>query len=154
MKKNLGFTLVELGIVISIFAILTTLGIASFVDYSRSQILQNDTYELVTMINFAKSRAFSQAKPDVCSTQSLDGYKVVVDEAGGSYELDVVCAGNIYKISEANFNQGVSVLPEETTSTSFYFPIMSGDVVGSGSLTLGAYNKKRTISVDSLGIIK
>lgn len=154
MKKALGFTLIELSVVISILSILTTLGIASFVNYSRSQALQTAVSDLTTSLNLAKSRALSQVKPEQCSAQSLDGYKIVVSSNSGSYDLDAVCAGNTYKIQTTVFDKNISVSSEGTTSTSFFFPVISGPVTGFGSIVLTGFGKSKTITVDQVGVVR
>lgn len=163
MKRNLGFTLIEISIVISILAVLTTAGLAAFVNYSRTQSLQTAVYDLRTTLNLAKSRAFSQVKPEQsispdiiepCASQPLDGYRVLVSETNDSFEMDAICAGNSYKIQSGNFPQNITVSSGATTSTSFFFPVISGGVVGSGSVALTGYGQTRTIVVDSIGTVK
>lgn len=154
MSRNSGFTLIEISVVVSILAVLTTMGIAAFVNYSRTQTLQGAAFDLRTNLNLAKSRAFSQVKPEECSSQALDGYRVVVLSASNKWEMDAVCAGNVYKIKEGSFPQNVTISQNETTSSSFFFPVISGGVVGSGSVVLSGFGQKKTITVDSLGTVK
>lgn len=156
-----GFTLIEISIVISILAIISTVGLASFVNFSRKQALQSSGDQLATMFNLAKSRAFSQVKPQECTNQPLNGYKVVISETNNSFELDAVCSGNVFKISENSLSQGLSFSGSDTTSTSFFFPVISGGVVISGvipgspgSVVLSGFNMKKTITVDSIGNVK
>lgn len=153
MKRSSGFTLIEISIVISVLAVLTTGGLAAFVNYSRTQSLQSAAYDLRTTLNLAKSRSFSQVKPEQCLNQSIDGYKVVIFQASNAYELDAVCAGNIYKLSSGTFPTNV-VVGSGSTSLSFFFPVISGGVIGSGSVVLSGFGQTRTITVDSIGIIK
>lgn len=151
---KLGFTLIEISVVVSILSILTTLGIAAFVNYSRNQSLQTAALELTTTLNLAKSRSFSQVKPQECVNQPLEGYRVLISFLGNSYELQAICGGNVYKVKEIVFPQNVTVAQEETTSSSFLFPVISGGVVGSGSVVLSGYGKERAITVDSVGTVK
>ncbi len=168
MRRSAGFTLIELSIVISILVVLTTAGLAAFVNFSRSQSLQTAAYDLSTTLNLAKSRAFSQVKPDQgydnsgmlivepCVSQPLDGYKVLIHKASSSYELVAVCSGeNFYIQSRVNFPTNVTV-SSDTTSLSFFFPVISGGVVGSGKvvLSLSDSSQERTIIVDSNGIVR
>ena len=163
MKRSLGFTLVELVVVISILAVLTTAGLASFVSYSRTQSLQTTASDLITTLNLAKSRSSSQVKPDSsispdmqnpCAIQPLNGYRVLISTPTNSYEMDAICAENIYKIINVTFPTNISVSQNGTTSTSFLFPVISGGVVGSGSVVLTGYGLTRTITVDSIGTVK
>ena len=61
-----GFTLLELIVVFSIIAILSTIGLASFVNYSKAQILQGSANDIISTLNTAKSKAASQIKPNTC----------------------------------------------------------------------------------------
>jgi len=153
MRKSAGFTLIEISVVVSILAILTTMGVASFVSYSRSQSLQAAALDLSTTLNLAKSRSFSQVKPPQCVNQVLDGYRVIILSAGNGYELQAICAANVYKIREGAFPQNITV-SSATTSTSFFFPLISGGVVGAGSVVLSGYGNTRTITVDQIGTVK
>ncbi len=80
IRKSAGFTFIELIVVFSVIAILSSVGIASFVSYSRTQQLNSSSSELVTLINLAKSRSASQIKPNnigICSNNAtLEGYEV------------------------------------------------------------------------------
>lgn len=149
-----GFTLIEISIVISILAIISTVGLASFVNYSRKQTLQSSADQLITTLNLAKSRAFSQVKPQECNSQPLNGYKVVISETNNSFELDAVCSGNVFKISESSLYQGLSFSGSDTTSTSFLFPVISGGVIGSGTVVITGFGMTKTITVDSIGNVK
>lgn len=173
---QLGFTLIELIVVFSIIAVLSLIGVAAFVSYSRVATLQSASSDLSSMLILAKSRANSQVKPlstqiPQCNSQTvLNGYKVVICptatsnvicDSANSYVLGVVCAtsscsdslcSNIIpqKIQE-------SILPKDitfdsgTTSTLFFFPIISGGVGGAGKIILDGYGNQKTITVDSTG---
>lgn len=153
MKKSSGFTLIELSIAISILAILTTAGLAAFVNYSRTQALQTAAYDLRTTLNLAKSRSFSQVKPAQCGNQTLDGYKVAIYITSNSYELIALCAGNVYVAKSTTFPSGIAVT-SDSTSTSFFFPVISGGVAGSGYVVLTGFGQTKTITVDQIGTIK
>lgn len=161
--KN-GFTLVELIVVITFIAILSSIGIASFVNYSKVQTLQVATTELISALNFAKSRSFSQIKPASCATdKSLEGNKVVISTASPIYEIDVVCGGLTFKIGEGKLPNGVIFYENGTTSMSFFFPVISNgvkimvndaQVQGSKTITLKGDNQTKTVTVDSVGGIR
>lgn len=82
-------------VAITIMAMLSSFGIASFVSYSRSQALQSATQDFVTTLQQAKSSASSQVKPDTCtSTGSLDGYQVIKNSED-SYTMGPICGGTL-----------------------------------------------------------
>ncbi|MBI2195692.1 MAG: prepilin-type N-terminal cleavage/methylation domain-containing protein [Candidatus Levybacteria bacterium] len=154
VKREWGFTFIEISVVISILSILTTLGIAAFVNYSRNQSLQTAALDLVTTLNLAKSRSFSQAKPPECASETLEGYRVSILASSDGYELHAICTGNLYQVKKVTFPQNITVSSNGTTSRSFFFPVISGGVTGSGSVILVGYGNSRTISVDSVGTVK
>lgn len=139
--KNTGFTTIELLIVFSIIAILSMVGIAAFVNYSRTQALNTATSELVTLLNTARSRAQSQVKPSVCSTQELNGYEVrlcgidsseCINSSGYNYELDVKCGGNPHLVEgkklPANITFSDVVYPPSSGKPSYLFTVLNGGV--------------------------
>lgn len=165
-RNRPGFTLIELLFVFSVFGVLSTVGIASYVSYSRTQELNSSAFSVVTMLNFAKSRASSQVKPSQCNNQTLQGYKVSIcglssspcDESG-VYKLSVVCGGSEYILqtqlldTRPQVKIAFSTDPTKTSSTSFLFKTLTGGVDGTGQITLTGYGREKNIQVDSLGNI-
>lgn len=161
MKKNRinfpvssGFTLIELIIVFSVIAILSTVGIASFVSYSRAQTLQTAASDFTSVLNVAKSRALAQIKPGECTGQSLSGYQVDI-RSNTVYDLGVVCSGNYYRLMTQTLPSNLSFsLTGQTTTISVFFPIISSGVRGAGTIILTGYGKTKTIVIDNSGNIK
>src|ERR1035437_215517 len=101
-NKN-GFTLIELVVAFSIMAVLSTIGVVSFVSYSRTQTLQQAVNDLVTALGTAKSMSVSQATTSSvknislkCSSgQSFGGYGITTTTATSpdSYTLYIMCSG-------------------------------------------------------------
>lgn len=99
LESGAGFTLIELIVAISVIAILSTLGIAAFVDYSRRQELENATKDIVETLNLAKSRAQSQVKPvagkcDPSFGYVLKGHKVIFKSK--EYRISAVCGDDTH----------------------------------------------------------
>lgn len=96
--KQAGFTLIELIIVFSIITILSSVGIASFVSYSRSQSIDTTMKEFKTTLFTARSRALSQLRDSACFSNGftgqgyeLQGYQVVACCSFGSLCLSQQC---------------------------------------------------------------
>ncbi len=166
---NKGFTLVELIIVISVLAVLSIVGIAAFASYSRAQTLNAAAGDLAVMLNLAKSRAYSQIKPSQCpdSIGSLDGYEVricssascTISGSGTSFALFVTCGGATRPppISTANFSNSNLTFTSSSIPAvySFFFPVLKGGVVGSGTITIGnTFGETREVTVDVSGNIR
>lgn len=149
-----GFTIIELIVVFSIMAVLSTVGVASFVTYSRVQTLQQATNDLITTLNTAKAKAVSQTAPEDCVAVSrgLNAYQVQI--LANSYRLQAICSGISYPISTTSLPNGVSFDPSTTIST-VSFEILTGGVNGSGTIVLTATGvSNKTITVTSGGLIQ
>ena len=153
-----GFTLIELMVVLSITAVLGTLGIAGFVSYNQNQVLQSSTSEVVTMLNLAKSRAQSQIKPsEYCKAginDSLSGYNVVIS-VQRKYELKLRCSG-AGEAGETVIIGQDKLLPTSLhfkDSISFFFPVQTGGVKEQGQFDIvsNSDGKTKTIKINSLG---
>ena len=154
----------------SIMAVLSTIGIASFVNYSQSQTLQQAVNDFTTTINTAKARAASQVN-DVCSGASLSGYDVVLTKTAhpttdhDSYTLNAICNGVKVPIPPtAKFPSGVSfdssIFNPPSSPVTVTFSILTGavsvvPVLPNGIKINGVTAQlSKTISVDSGGNIK
>lgn len=163
-KGSIGFTLIEIIVVFSVIAILSTAGIASFVTYSRSQTVEVAAQDIVAMLNTAKSRALSQVKPvaSPCGEAGeggvLQGYRVSI--SANNYRLSAVCGGNDYFIPNENKPIPTSISITAGTGT-YTFRVLTGGVIEAGvsgtAVTLRGYQDSRyekTITVYPDGRIK
>jgi prepilin-type N-terminal cleavage/methylation domain-containing protein len=161
-----GFTLIELVVAFSIMAILSTVGIASFVSYSRSQTLQQAANNLVTAINTAKASSVAQTVSlnlsggvvlACAAGQSFGGYGITIYPANGNYTYYIKCSGTKVYPSAMTY----TALPNKVvfgsgTTQDIFFSVLTGGVTGSGSIILDgsglglpAGSSKRTNSIDS-----
>jgi prepilin-type N-terminal cleavage/methylation domain-containing protein len=165
-----GFTLIELVVAFSIMAVLSTIGVVSFVNYSRTQTLQQAVNDLTTALGTAKSMSVAQiTTPNVgggdlkCfSGQSFGGYGITTTTGTNpnSYKLYIQCSGVKNYAVSTPLPKYISFSSSSTTSDVF-FPILIGGVVGNGNivldgsalgLTVGSSSK--TINIDQWGNIK
>lgn len=69
MKRNLGFTMVELVITLAVAAVLTVLSIPSFLEYVANSRMSSATTLLVSHLNAARSEAVTRGEPvTVCAS--------------------------------------------------------------------------------------
>ncbi|MDP3988397.1 MAG: prepilin-type N-terminal cleavage/methylation domain-containing protein [Candidatus Levybacteria bacterium] len=179
-NKN-GFTLIEILIAFSVIAILSTVGLASFVNYSRSQSLNTSAFDVSTMLNKAKSRSQSQMiqntnNQSMCPNSSFTGYEVLICLPGSNwcknekdlegnykydYEMDIICDGDINTYpsnplegKKLPTNITFDTDPGYTTSTSYLFKSVVGGVAGAGKVRLLGYNMIKDVVVDGMGNIR
>lgn len=151
--NSAGFTLLELIIVFTVIALLSTIGIASFVSYSRNQTLVQAAANLENTLNLAKSQSLSQVKPAVCSGQALNGYQVDLNTLNNSYTLSVICLSS-HSIQQT-FLPGNITFSSQTTASSIFYPIISSGATGGGTkIVLTGYGKTFTITIDDNGNVK
>lgn len=161
-----GFTLIELIVVFTVLAILSTMGIASFVNYTNSQKLRNSTLDIKTFLQQARSQSANQVKPSSCT--GFQGYEVriccvpsgsncPICLSADNYELDVVCTNNPngILIDSSTLPSVVTVDDAGTTQRSYRFIPITGGVLKGGSILLkGTNNDQTTISVSGAGVIQ
>ncbi|OGH41754.1 MAG: hypothetical protein A3H79_01245, partial [Candidatus Levybacteria bacterium RIFCSPLOWO2_02_FULL_36_8b] len=152
--KQKGFTLIELMIALSIMAVLGTVGIAGFRNYSQIQVLQSAVNDFASVLNTARSRALSQVKPpDICgSADTLDGYGVKISATSeNSYSLILVCSGLNESIDKAKtFPKGIS-FADADNGKFFFFPTLAGGAQAPMQVAISGYGKSKAVAVDSLG---
>ncbi len=168
LRSQRAFTLIELLWSVAVGAILSTIGVAAFLDYSRSQTLVTATTDIASMLQVARSRAQSQVKPTVgaCVSAPLDGYKVLICGLAGSvcspgnadYELVAVCGGtNVFPAVSSKTlpaKPNISFNQSGTTIREVLFRVLSGGVDGSGTIKIEGYNNTcKVISIDSVSKI-
>lgn len=165
--KNYGFTLIELIVVIAILGVISAIGIASLVSYSRSASLDNNTKDLAQMLLTAKQKAYDQVKPSACSSStqqdSLTGYEVDINKvynpvscsppinSSNFYVLYAICSKNCVKVSEGTLATNLSF----SASNNFFFPVLTGGVLSSNgqTVTIKGYNQSKTITVSQNGTV-
>lgn len=72
MKNANGFTLIELMVTIAILAILMTVAVPSFVEFTRNNRVTSQTNDLVTAFNYARSEASRRSQPVSLSASGAD----------------------------------------------------------------------------------
>lgn len=161
ISNRSGFTLLELIVVFSVIAIISTVGLASFVSYSKSQALGQAQNDLINTLSLAKSDAFSQVKPTQCANYTLENYSVTINTSTWrTYYLKVTCSGNTFTLATTTIpsSSGVTINTQAgippTTTTSVSFSVLTGGVNGVGDIVLSGNNQFKTITITSVGGIQ
>lgn len=163
LKRGSGFTLIELIVSFSVIAILSSIGIASFIGYNTEQEFRGAYLELASNINMAKSEALAQVKPKECSDAGkvLVGYRVIVKDER-SYEVHAECRVSIndpYDASDIQ-NKKTFYLPRSVSfvtpadNVGIFFPVLRSEI-SPATFTLKSKNGEReNVTVDKGGVIR
>ncbi len=155
-KSSAGFSLIELLIVISIIGFLSAVGLASYLNFNRSQILTQATEKVVSDLRLTQSLAANNQKPVSCSEDlKLSGYSFKV-ESTSAYGIFVNCGleGEEILIKSGTIPLGLALSPLLGT---IKFRILRQGVEftgGAETLTLTGFGKGKTIVIDKGGAIK
>lgn len=96
LPGNFAFTLIELLVTISLIGILFTIGIASYIDFSRRQIVTQAARQIVEDLRMAQSLAANNQKPqDPLPCGTLNSYTFIFD-SDNSYTINPDCTGPVY----------------------------------------------------------
>lgn len=156
MKKRLasslskGFTLIELLVVISVTGILSAIGIASFVSYSRQQQVTQAVNDLKNNLRIAQGKALTQEIPDGCSNFSAYELKFKDEK---SYTVYPICSNEAGQpIISVSFPSQVAKVAGGPST--IRFKILTGAVDGSGTIAISGFNLTQSITVTAVGGIK
>lgn len=156
--KSFGFTLIELLWSLAIASMLSSVGIAAFFTYSRTQALNSAVSDFTTMLQVAKSRAQTQVKD--CPTGVLERYNVVLSKTADEYniyELQGVCSGNTQPIQnqQKKLPKGIKFCIDDPANVTFSFGVLTGGASGLGSVVISGFGKTKTVTVKSgTGVIQ
>lgn len=162
LKRQAGFTLVEIVLTLSIMGILSLFGASAYQSYNSDKIMDLAASEVSGVLELAKSRARSQVKPSVASCASnreLYGYRVTFCPGNctsqQTYTLSVVC-GDTGQYSEQIGE--TYTLPSNVTFTSsnpqsVTFRVLSNEIEGASNIGISGFEQVRTINVSSTGVL-
>lgn len=150
-KFSTGFTLLELLITISIITILFTIGIASYQNFNRTQIVNQTVKELKENLRLVQSKALSGEKTSACGTNTLVGWQINFTDSN-TYKIQVLCptASDVKTIDLSGD------LVKTAGPDSILFRILARGVNGPGTITIGGFGSTKTasVTVSSTGEIK
>ena len=150
MRKSCsGFTVVELLIILSLMALLFTLGIAQYNRFNRSQSLVKARDELISNLRLTQSKALGAEKPSSC-LGALSGHKLkFIDNR--HYKIVAVCGEEIDIKTDIALPSGVS---KQAGSNEIFFKVLSQGSESDVSLVLSGFGETKTVTVSTVGEIK
>jgi prepilin-type N-terminal cleavage/methylation domain-containing protein len=151
-----GFTLIELLVVMTIIGILFGIGIAQYMNFNRSQILEQAAQDLKNNLRLAQTKAINGEKPRGCI--SLNGYRVKFFSGNPDYYILVaVCNGTEMTGLEAKYNlpSEIKFNPLPSPSQILFKVLAQGtDLENDLTITLAAFGKTKTIKITKQGKIE
>jgi type IV fimbrial biogenesis protein FimT len=139
-QRDGGFSLIELMVTITVFAILTALAVPSFVDFMKRNTVTNQTNEFLGALRFARSTAVTRGTiVSICpSTTSSNAAPVCA--SNGSFDTGWLVyttktAGAAYATTDELLRVGQSVTGASIQGKAT-IPVITFD--GRGSSTYGA----------------
>lgn len=148
-SESRGFTLIELMVVMAILLIGTSVGMASFMKYGKSQDLTQASADVASWLNNAKTNAVVQSFPPPC-IQLLTMYSIKTNSASNTYEMWVYCNGTSFLLKNQKLPSGVTF--DVGTSAEITFAAASG-VSSGGTIKVKNVSKTNTIIIDTVGNI-
>ncbi|HUW24054.1 MAG TPA: type II secretion system protein [Patescibacteria group bacterium] len=94
-RQTAGFTLIELLIVISIIGILSVTGLATYINFSRNQLVSQAARKIAQDLRLAQSLASNNQKHPNCQATPLTGYTFYLN--GTNYVIKANC-GSDYQV--------------------------------------------------------
>lgn len=125
MKKHKGFTLIEILVVISIASFLVTLGISSYMDFNRRQVLDQVAKNIVNDLRDLQSKASSGDKgpANTCSNALKGWYFKIIDSA--HYSLYGNC-GSDFSLKTVNLPANINIVSPVAGTTVLFKPLNLG----------------------------
>lgn len=150
-KFFLGYTLIELLIVISLIGILSSVGLAVYNNFNRNQLITASAKKIVGDLRLTQSLAANNQKPaDSCGV--LNGYIFVI--SGTSYHIDVDCSNPVYNNNPVKTGFIASNIVT-TGFTRVKFMVLRQGIIFTGgqtlTLTAPGFSKTKIITVDRGG---
>jgi prepilin-type N-terminal cleavage/methylation domain-containing protein len=181
-KLSLGFSLIELIVVIAIIGILTAAGFTAYSSYASGQKVDSVAQEFVTILEEARSKALNKEASGNCIDQNQRGFTVRFcpkpdpNPAIGcygdyDYEFIFTCGGVNDRnrdevIRTVTLPQGISLHPTLTNQRRFVFmydsiyvkywdtATSSFQIINdNSSVVFTDGNKTRTVKINSVGAI-
>jgi len=160
IKQVSGFTLIELMVVVSLIAIMFSIGLASYNTFNRNQILQQAAEETRSNLRLAQNYALVGQKPAGCAGLTLKGYNFVTTVH--TYSINAVCSddsisGPIKTVDLSSKNISISVNPNPPATIVFLVLARGVDTgnVQDKTITLSTPSGlNRVIEISTEGVIK
>lgn len=161
LTSKAGFSLIELLVVFSLVTVISGVGFAAFVSYSRKQTIIQASGQVKEIVDSAKFNALSSVKPSSCSSEDqLSGYKVIFCSnalcvtPGADYEASVVCGGSETVIKSGKLSDNITFSNDGVSDIcgTIMFSVISGITQGVPcQINVNGYGNQSIVTIDSTG---
>jgi len=158
MKRNTGFTLIEVILVVAIIVILTSSGLIVSINNLKVKSLENAESMLKTGLIKARDEAFFGKKIAGCN-DIFNGNTLKIEKDGKGYLYKIMCRCGVSEIENERKYFGENILVEPVDGGIFFKTVKRDiDVTQSFSVCINNGNNecdenfgKRVINVDNYG---
>jgi type II secretory pathway pseudopilin PulG len=152
LSSQMGYSLIELLVIISIMGVISTVSIASFVTFTNTQSLDGAASDVANYYTLARQRSLSQIKPSQCTAaESLNGYKVVINTVASTYQFSGMCGASVYIIGQKKLPPNITFA--NTSPPNVIFNVPNANVDTQKTITINGFGKTKKIIIDSSGSI-
>jgi prepilin-type N-terminal cleavage/methylation domain-containing protein len=149
-----GFTLIELLIVISILSILSIMGITSYVNFSRSQAINNAAQDVALLLQQGRSYTASQVKQKqgTCTANGpFKGYRIHITFPD-TYQLQELC-NTVSNVGKPHVLPENIIFAGDDLQQDITFQPLTGGVMGPATLRITGYGLTKIVTIDQSGRI-
>jgi len=154
--SNIGFTFMELMMVIAIIALLSSFAVPNMISWRRDAKLKGASENLRADLRLAQARAFRERAP-ISVVFSSSQYEIFVDDgAGGATEGDYIRGGSESVVRRRELPAGVAIDLGATTVAGNRTQFNArGRCLATGTVVIGDFSgHQQIISINPLGRIR
>ena len=142
-SKQSGFTLVEMLIVIAVFALMTGGAVVTYRNFAQRQQVLQSAKNIQESMRFAQKKARAGEKPSGCTT--LNGYILAGTTSSTTLTLTADCTNQDYQVTTGSLVGAARLASNISTS----FHVITGGVTGTNTVrvTLGSYTYRFDVNV-------
>ncbi len=148
MKNQIGFTLIEMLVTITIMMLMLGGGLVAYINFNQKQTVLSSVKTVQTALRSAQTKAKNGEKPPGCGV--LDAYQVTIATNTNELILRPIC-DNVAQpgFESIFFNDGVTV----ASPVDMEFKVLYSGVDGAGDVTLQRDTYVYTFTVSPTGEI-
>lgn len=149
MKLKKGFTLVEILVAISIIGLLSSVGLATYINFNRNQLVTQSCQKIVEDLRLTQSLAANNQKPQDCDALSSWTFTFLPQN---HYQITAECSSPVL-FKEDSVPPSPVLILDGFTQVKFKVLRQGIVITGGYTLTITGFNKTKTITISEAGEI-